>query len=74
MGTRFKDYPIYTYDEPASYSDFYGGLNTDPSNDHLLDSELRDVTNMTYLSGALVKRKGAHKLCDVSSPEKLTFA
>lgn len=71
MPTRTKDYPLYTYDEPAIYKDFTGGINSDPSNEHLLDSEMRDCVNMTYLSGALVKRKGAKKLCDISCDEDL---
>lgn len=71
MPTRTRDYPIYTYDEPAVYKDFTGGINTDPSNEHLLNSELRDCVNMTYLSGALVKRKGAKKLCDISCDDDL---
>ncbi len=71
MPTRTKDYPIYTYDEPAVYKDFSGGINSDPSNEHLLDSELRDCVNMTYLSGALVKRKGAKKICDISCDDDL---
>ena len=65
MPTRYKDYPIYTYDEPAVYNKFSNGINSDPSNDHLVEGELRDCVNMHYLSGALVKRKGAKKLCDV---------
>ncbi len=71
MPTKYKDYPIYRYDEPAVYSDFSGGINTDPSNDHLLDNEIKDATNFTYLSGALVKRKGAKKLCDISCEDDL---
>lgn len=71
MPVKTKDYPIYTYDEPAVYKDFSGGMNSDPSNEHLLDSELRDCVNMTYLSGALVKRKGAKKLCDISCTDDL---
>lgn len=71
MPVRTKDYPLYTYDEPAIYRDFTGGINTDPSNEHLLDNEMRDCVNMTYLSGALVKRKGAKKLCDISCDEDL---
>ena len=71
MPTRTKDYPIYTYDEPAVYKDFSGGINTDPSNDHLLDTELRDCVNMTYFSGALVKRQGAKKICDVVCEDSL---
>ena len=71
MPTRTKDYPIYTYDEPAIYKDFSGGINTDPSNEHLLENEMRDCVNMHYLSGALVKRKGAKKLCDISCDDDL---
>ena len=71
MPTRYKDYPIYTYDEPAVYSKFDKGINTDPSNEHLIDGELRDCVNMHYLSGALVKRKGAKKLCNISSDEDI---
>ena len=71
MPTKYKDYPVYTYDEPAVYNDFTGGINTDPSNEHLLKNELRDAVNFTYLSGALVKRKGAKKLCDISCDEDL---
>ncbi len=56
---KYKDYPIYTYDEPATYADFSGGINTHPSNEHLLKNEMRDCLNMTYKSGALVKRDGA---------------
>ena len=62
MPTKYKDYPIYTYDEPSTKSDFTGGINTDPSNEHLLENEMRDCVNMDYLSGALVKRKGAEIL------------
>lgn len=72
MPTKYKDYPIYTYDEPAVYSDFTGGINTDPSNEHLLETEMRDCVNMTYLSGALVKRKGAKKIASIVSDEDIT--
>ena len=65
MSVKYKDYPVYSYDEPATYDDFTGGINSDPSNEHLLENELRDCVNMTYLSGALVKRKGAKKICDI---------
>jgi hypothetical protein len=66
-----KDYPLYITDEPATYEDFSGGINTDPSNEHLADNELRDCLNMTYMSGALVKRKGAKLLCNISCEEEL---
>ena len=67
MATKYKDYPVYTYDEPATYEDFTGGINTDPSNEHLTKNELRDCINMTYQSGALVKRKGAKEIASLSS-------
>ena len=66
MPSVYKDYPIYTYDEPAIYNDFSGGINTDPSNENLLQNEMRDCVNMHYSSGSLVKRKGASLLCTVS--------
>ena len=71
MSTRYKDYPIYTYDEPAIYNDFSGGINTDPSNEHLLANELRDCLNMDYNSAALVKRKGASLLCNIECEDVL---
>ena len=72
MPTKYKDYPIYSYDEPSIHSDFSGGINTDPSNEHLLENEMRDCINMDYLSGALVKRKGAELLSNISCEEDLT--
>ena len=72
MPTKYKDYPIYTYDEPSTHSDFTGGINTDPSNEHLLENEMRDCVNMEYLSGALVKRKGADILSSLSCDEDIT--
>lgn len=71
MPTKYKDYPVYTYDEPAVYNSFIGGINTDPSNEHIGETEMRDCVNMHYLSGALVKRKGATKLCDISCEEDI---
>ena len=71
MPTKYKDYPIYTYDEPATYSDFSGGINTDPSNEHLASNELRDCLNMHYKSAALVKRNGASLLCNIECPDEL---
>jgi hypothetical protein len=71
MPTKYKDYPIYSYNEPATYSDFTGGINTDPSNEHLSDNEMRDCVNMTYLSGALVKRKGAKEICRITCDEDI---
>lgn len=71
MPTKYKDYPIYSYNEPATYNDFTGGINTDPSNEHLLKNEMRDCVNMTYLSGALVKRKGAKEICKITCDEDI---
>lgn len=71
MPAKYKDYPIYTYDEPVTYSDFSGGINTDPSNEHLLANEMRDCLNMHYKSAALVKRKGASLLCTISCEDEL---
>lgn len=71
MPAKYKDYPIYTYDEPVTYSDFSGGINTDPSNEHLNENEMRDCLNMHYRSAALVKRKGASLLCTISCEDEL---
>ena len=68
---KYKDYPVYTYDEPATYSDFSGGINTDPSNEHLQPNEMRDCLNMHYSSAALVKRKGASLLCNIRCEDEL---
>ena len=68
---KYKDYPIYTYDEPATYSDFSGGINTDPSNEHLQPNEMRDCLNMHFKSAALVKRKGASLLCNIECEDEL---
>lgn len=71
MSTKYKDYPVYTYDEPVTYSDFSGGINTDPSNEHLNKNEMRDCLNMHYKSAALVKRPGASLLCNIKCDEEL---
>lgn len=62
MPAKIQGYPVYVYDEPVTYNNFMGGINTDPSNEHLLENEMRDCVNMHYLSGALVKRKGAKEI------------
>lgn len=67
MPAKIQQYPVYVYDEPVTYNDFTGGINTDPSNEHLLDNEMRDCVNMHYLSGALVKRKGAKEVAKLIS-------
>ena len=67
MPAKLQTYPVYVYDEPATYNDFTGGINTDPSNEHLMNNEMRDCVNMHYLSGALVKRKGAKEIAKLIS-------
>ena len=67
MPAKLQSYPVYIYDEPTTYEDFIGGINTDPSNEHLLENEMRDCVNMHYLSGALVKRKGAKEIARLIS-------
>lgn len=71
MPAKYKKYPIYTYDEPATYKDFVGGINTNPSNEHLQPNELRDCVNMHYSSAGLIKRNGAKKLCNIVCEDEL---
>lgn len=71
MPAKFKDYPVYVYDDPAIYNDFTGGLNTHPSNDHLENNEMRDCLNMHYSSAGLVKRNGAKQLCTITCEDEL---
>ncbi len=71
MPAKLQSYPVYIYDEPVTYNDFTGGINTDPSNEHLLENELRDCVNMHYLSGALVKRKGAKEMAKLICTDEL---
>lgn len=71
MPAKIQSYPVYVYDEPVTYNDFTGGINTDPSNEHLLENELRDCVNMHYLSGALVKRKGAKEMAKLICEDEL---
>ena len=72
MPAKLQTYPVYIYDEPVTYDNFMGGINTDPSNEHLLDNEMRDCVNMHYLSGALVKRKGAKEVSKLICNDSLT--
>ena len=72
MSAKFKKYPVYTYDEPKVYSDFSGGINTEPSQEHLTESEIRDSVNMTYNSGTLVKRLGFEELAKIKCDTELT--
>ena len=55
MPARYKDYPIYIYDEPAEYKDFTGGMNTHPNSETLADNELQACINMTYENKVLCK-------------------
>lgn len=71
MPAKFKDYPVYVYDDPAIYNDFTGGLNTHPSNDHLEDNDMRDCLNMHFSSAGLVKRNGAKQLCKITCEDEL---
>jgi len=73
MPTKYKDYPIFTYDEPAIYQNFTGGINTDPSNEHLAENELKDALNTHYHSGSLVKRKGASLISRLEFPFTIFF-
>lgn len=61
MPARYKDYPIYIYDEPAVYKDFTGGVNTHPNSETLKDTELQSCVNMTYEDKILCKRKGLYE-------------
>ena len=72
MAVEPKKFPLYVFDEPAIYDKFYAGINTDPSNEHLVEGEMRDALNMHYSSGALIKRRGASKLTEIVSPEHIT--
>lgn len=71
MPAIIKKYPLLITDEPITYNSFTGGINTDPSNEHLLNNELRDGLNVHYQSGALVKRKGAKVLSTIISDENI---
>ena len=72
MPSKVEQFPLYVVNEPVTYSEFTGGINTDASNEHLKQNEMRDAVNMHFSSGALVKRKGATKLAELVSPESLT--
>jgi hypothetical protein len=71
MPANIKKYPLYVSDEPITYLSFVGGINTDPSNEHLLQNELRDGVNVHFQSGGLVKRKGAKILSTIISSEDI---
>jgi hypothetical protein len=71
MPALVKKYPLYVSDEPVTYLSFVGGINTDPSNEHILPNELRDGLNVHFQSGGLVKRKGAKILSTLISSEDI---
>lgn len=71
MPAIVKKYPLYVSDEPITYRSFVGGINSDPSNEHLAPNELRDALNVHYQSGGIVKRKGAKVLSTVVSTEDI---
>lgn len=67
MPALVKKYPVYVTDEPISYKNFIGGINSDQSNEHLTDAELRDGLNVHFQSSGLIKRKGAKILSTLIS-------
>ena len=71
MPHKLRQYELYITNEPATYNKFDGGINTNPSNEHLEDNEMRDCLNMHYQQGSLVKRKGAKLLSTILADEDL---
>ena len=71
MPHKIRKYELYVTDEPATYNQFDGGINTNPSNEHLEKNELRDCLNMHYQQGSLVKRNGAKLLATINSDTEL---
>jgi hypothetical protein len=55
----FVKQPNYVYDQPAIYDKFDGGINNDPSNENLLNNQVRDAVNISYNNGILERRLGA---------------
>jgi hypothetical protein len=62
---ELKKYPLFIYNEPATYNDFKAGINTDPSNENLLPNELRNGLNLHYVTDTLRKRNGAVKVLEM---------
>lgn len=58
--SNFVKQPTFIYDEPAAYDSFNGGINNDPSNENLLDNQVRDAVNISYNNGVLERRLGAN--------------
>jgi hypothetical protein len=71
MPHKLRQYELYVTNEPATYNEFDGGINTNPSNEHLEKNELRDALNMHYQQGSLVKRPGAKLLTTLNSDSDL---
>jgi hypothetical protein len=71
MPAIIKKYPIYVTDEPVSFKNFIGGINSDQSNEHLNDNEIRDGLNVHFQSGGLIKRKGAKLLATLISNQNI---
>jgi len=67
-----KKYPLSILDEPATYTDFMGGINSDPSNENLNINELRDAVNMHYSNTTLKNRFGASKHLEIYSTDPIT--
>lgn len=70
---NFTKYPIYVYDEPATYDDFRGGINLNPASETLADNQIRDGINLEYSHVSLRKRRGAKKKCGLLSKEQFNF-
>lgn len=58
MNRREKQ-PIPVYDEPITLADFTGGLNSDPASSNLVDNELMEALNVSYINKSLQRRLGA---------------
>lgn len=65
MPAQVKTYPLYIYNEPVTYNQFDGGINTNPSNEGLLPNELRNAVNVDYFNRTPKKRLGATKLLEM---------
>jgi hypothetical protein len=63
--------PLYVYDEPSTYEDFSGGINSDPANENLRINELRDAVNMHYENSTPRNRFGAYKHADIMHEEDI---
>ena len=66
---KYQKQPLFVYDEPISYDSLFGGINNDPSNGNIADTELRDAVNVTYNNRTLEKRLGAKLYKDLKFHE-----